>query len=67
MKPAFVLLLLLLPLPLPAQSADRSIELRAGLVITRSTRVVPKLYRLAAPLPLDSAAVTIRGNDLTVD
>lgn len=67
MKPAFVLLLLLLPLPLPAQSADRSIELRAGLVITRSTRVVPKLYRLAAPLPLDSAVVTIRGNDLTVD
>ena len=50
-----------------AQNDARAIELRPGLVITRSVRVVPKVYRLAAPASLDSAVITIRGDDITVD
>ena len=37
------------------------------MVITQSVRVVPKTYRLAAPASLDSAVITIKGDDLTVD
>ena len=48
------------------QSAPR-IELRSGLVITQSVRVAPRAYRLTAPSSLDSAAITIRGDDITVD
>ena len=44
-----------------------TIELRPGLVITRSVRIAPKVYRLSAPGSLDDAAVTIRGTDITVD
>jgi parallel beta-helix repeat protein len=44
-----------------------AIELSPGLVITRSVRVVPRVYRLPAPASLDSAAVTVRGDDVTVD
>ena len=44
-----------------------AIALRAGLVITRSVRVRPRTYRLAAPASLDSAVLTIRGDDVTVD
>ncbi len=44
-----------------------TIELRPGLVITRSVRIAPKVYRLSAPRALDDAAVTIRGTDITVD
>ena len=44
-----------------------TIELRPGLVITRSVRVAPKTYRLAAPTSLDSAVVVVRGDDITVD
>lgn len=43
------------------------IELRPGLVVTRSTRITPKVYRLSAPASLDSAVLTIHGNNLTVD
>ena len=43
-----------------AQSDARPIELRPGLVITRSVRVVPRVYRLTAPSSLDSAVITIR-------
>ncbi|MGH7669415.1 MAG: right-handed parallel beta-helix repeat-containing protein, partial [Gemmatimonadaceae bacterium] len=52
-----------------AQRAARlpSIELRPGLVITQSVRIVPRRYRLPAPASLDSAAVIIRGSNLTVD
>ncbi len=52
-----------------AQRTSRlpSIELRPGLVITHSVRVVPRAYRLPAPASLDSAVITIRGDDLTVD
>ena len=40
---------------------------RAGLVITRSVRVMPGSYRLAAPASLDSSVIVIRGDDITVD
>ena len=43
------------------------IELRRGLVITRSVRIAPKVYRLAAPASLDSAVITIRGDNISVD
>ena len=43
------------------------IELKPGLVITRSTRVVPKVYQLPAHESLDSALIVIRGDDITVD
>src|SRR5690348_9453795 len=44
-----------------------TVELRPGMVITSSVRVVPKTYRLPAPASLDSAVVTIRGDSITVD
>jgi parallel beta-helix repeat protein len=50
-----------------ASTAPAQIELRAGVVITQSVRVVPKVYRIAAPTSLDSAVVTIKGDDVTVD
>jgi len=52
-----------------AQGASRlpAIQLRAGLVITHSVRVVPRTYHLAAPASLDSAVITVRGDDVTVD
>src|SRR5512132_797226 len=50
---------------LPAQLP--TIELRPGIVITRSVRIAPRVYRLTAPRSLDDAAVTIRGSDITVD
>jgi hypothetical protein len=48
-------------------SALQTIELRQGLVITKSTRVTPRTYRLPGPVSLDSSVVIIRGNDITVD
>jgi nitrous oxidase accessory protein NosD len=48
-------------------AATAQVELRPGMVITQSVRVVPKTYRLAAPASLDSAVITIRGDDITVD
>ncbi|GAC1488948.1 MAG: hypothetical protein NVS1B5_13050 [Gemmatimonadaceae bacterium] len=44
-----------------------TIELRQGLVITKSGRVLPRIYRLPAPASLDTAVITIRGDNLTVD
>ncbi len=62
---------LLAALPAAAAAQGRArlppVDLHAGLVITRSVRVVPRTYRLAAPASLDSAAITIRGDDVTVD
>jgi parallel beta-helix repeat protein len=58
---------LLAPSVAMAQAALPEIELRPGLVITRSARVAPKIYRLGAPASLDSAAIVIRGDGLTVD
>jgi len=50
-----------------AQNPGAPIELRSGLVITHSVRVVPRVYRLAAPGSVDSAVIVIRGDDVTVD
>lgn len=44
-----------------------TIELRPGLVITQSARIAQRVYRLTAPESLDSAVITIRGEDITVD
>ncbi|MEO8908746.1 MAG: NosD domain-containing protein [Gemmatimonadaceae bacterium] len=44
-----------------------TIELRPGLTITRSARIAPRVYRLSAPESLDSAIITISGDDITVD
>jgi nitrous oxidase accessory protein NosD len=44
-----------------------TIELRPGLVITQSVRIVPRVYRISAPQSLDSAVITIRGDDISVD
>ncbi|HEX9564634.1 MAG TPA: NosD domain-containing protein [Gemmatimonadaceae bacterium] len=43
------------------------VRLEAGLVITRSVRILPATYRIAAPASADSAVVTVRGDGLTVD
>ena len=55
-----------------AQSPARAktpptIELRPGLVITQSARIAPRVYRLSAPQSLDSAVITIRGDNITLD
>lgn len=47
-------------LPLLFTLAQAPIELRSGMVITHSVRVVPRVYRLTAP-------ITVNGNDITVD
>ncbi|HEX4627941.1 MAG TPA: NosD domain-containing protein [Gemmatimonadales bacterium] len=65
-------LLAALLVPGASVAAQRStppptVELRAGLVISHSVRVVAKTYRLAAPPSLDSAVITVRGDDVTVD
>ncbi|HEV2018518.1 MAG TPA: NosD domain-containing protein [Gemmatimonadaceae bacterium] len=44
-----------------------TIELRSGLVITQSVRIAPRVYRLPASESTDSAVITIRGDDITVD
>ena len=51
--------------PLGAQVP--TIELHRGLVITHSVRIAPKVYRIRGQASLDSAVVTIRGDDVTVD
>ena len=56
------LLLMLLTSILPAQTAPR-----AGMLITRSTRITPGVYRLAAPMTADSTVITIRGDNITLD
>ena len=48
-------------------AASAQIELRPGIVITQSVRIVSKTYRIAAPASLDSAVITIKGDDITVD
>jgi len=54
---------LFVPQMLPAQA----IQLRPGMVITRSVRIAPRVYRLSAPASPDSALIVIRGDDITVD
>ena len=50
-----------------SSTAAAQVELRPGMVITQSVRVVPRTYRIPAPESLDSAVITIRGDDVTVD
>ena len=50
-----------------AAAQSPTIELRQGLVITRSARIAPRAYRLPAPSSLDSSVITIRGDNITVD
>ncbi len=47
--------------------AQATIELRQGLVITRSARIAPRTYRLPAAQSADSPVITIRGDNITVD
>jgi parallel beta-helix repeat protein len=44
-----------------------AIVLKPGLVITASTRIARRTYKLTAPASLDSALITIRGSDITLD
>ena len=53
--------------PVKRASALPTIELRQGLVITRSARIAPRTYRLPAPGSLDSAVIIVRGDNITVD
>ncbi|MEO8623733.1 MAG: NosD domain-containing protein [bacterium] len=53
---------------LPAQPpAKRDVEVRRGLVITTSTRIVRRVYQLPANPSIDSAVIVIRGDNITVD
>lgn len=47
-------------LPLLVALTQAPIELRSGMVITHSVRVIPRVYRLSAP-------ITLKGDDITVD
>ena len=58
------LLLLLIPVALTAQTRTPIVPFNPGMTITRSVKIRPGRY--AAPAG-DSAALTIRGNDITVD
>ena len=66
---AQVVIVFTFPTSLVTQLAAQvpTIELRRGLVITHSVRVAPRVYRIAGRASLDSAVVTIRGDDVTVD
>ncbi|MEO5509528.1 MAG: right-handed parallel beta-helix repeat-containing protein, partial [Longimicrobiales bacterium] len=48
-------------------SRGPAVRLERGMVITKSVRIAPGSYRLGAPASMDSAVITIRGNDLEVD
>src|SRR6476646_9993224 len=50
--------------PLAAQQA---IRVTRRMTITQSVRIRPDTYRLSAPASLDSAVITIRGDNITVD
>jgi parallel beta-helix repeat protein len=47
--------------------AQRLTPLAAGMVIDRSTTIRPGTYQLSAPDNLTTPAITIRGNDITID
>jgi parallel beta-helix repeat protein len=66
MNTRFLLVMLVLAGATTAQ-AQQPVRLRAGMLLTRSARIAPGVYRLPAPGSLDSAAIIIRGSNLTVD
>jgi parallel beta-helix repeat protein len=49
------------------QRALPTIELKPGLVITQSVRVLPRVYDLASVAPADAPIIVIRGDNITVD
>ena len=55
------------PAALSGQSPLPTVTPRSGLLLTSSARLLPGTYRLGAPASLDSAAITLRGDDLTLD
>ncbi len=59
--------LALLALAFPALAAAQTVPLTRGMIITHSLRIRPGIYRLSADSSLDSAIVTIQGNDISVD
>ncbi|MCX5765338.1 MAG: right-handed parallel beta-helix repeat-containing protein [Gemmatimonadetes bacterium] len=58
------------PTEKPAASATTTgptTDLKRGLVITKSTRITPKSYRLTAAASLDSALIVVKGDNITLD
>ena len=51
----------------PAAKSGPSTDLKRGLVITKSTRITPKSYRLTPSNSLDSALVVVKGDNITLD
>ena len=47
--------------------AQPAVRLTPGMVITRSVRIEPGTYRLAAPPSMDSALIHVRGRGITVE
>ncbi len=47
--------------------AGAAVDLKRGLVITKSTRINPKSYRLVAASSLDSALIVVKGDNITLD
>ncbi|HZI99061.1 MAG TPA: right-handed parallel beta-helix repeat-containing protein [Gemmatimonadaceae bacterium] len=45
----------------------QAVRLSRGMVITRSTRIIRDTYRLSATESTDSAVITVRGDNVTVD
>lgn len=51
----------------PTKVPVGTVELKRGLIITKSVRIAPKAYRIDAPSSLDSAVVVVKGDNITVD
>jgi parallel beta-helix repeat protein len=60
-------LTLLLGFPGATLIAQEVVSFQPGMVITRSVRIEPGTYRIAAPESIDSALIVIRGDRITVD
>ena len=50
-----------------AAQAGPAVSLSPGMVITRSVRIAPGIYRLPGSATLESAVITIRGDNIIVD
>src|SRR5690349_18412154 len=60
-------LLVLVLVPVAALAQRGGVEPRYGLVITRSVRIKPGVWRLPAPASLDSSVLVVQGDDVTVN